>query len=299
MKKPTNIPIPSVIAVAAITAATLTLSTAQSTAKENGSWSPRVTERLVKLPGSFVKKAVDNDFARSGLAAELADIADQISFKRETLTDLQGAIESAEGELKTELEHHLLSEKRSFIKLMRDHQKIRRKKTKTKIRIYTGLLNKLKRSENSMTATRSALVNKQKLARQRFEQTFSEVDKKIMSASPSVGSKYAREYEKNLSAIKQLSEALKTHTMNRSSEISGNPVSRGDYLRQLLNENQGEIALLDQEAKILSFMAKLVSLDALSIAESTMEGDLNTLDGGEVEDTTPANTIDLFIPSNS
>ena len=137
------------------------------------------------------------------------------------------------------------------------------------------------------------------MARQRFEQTFSEVDKKIMSASSTVGSKYAREYEKNISAIRQLSDALKTHAMNRSSEISGNPVSRGDYLRQLLTENQGEIALLDQEAKILSFMAKLVSLDALSIAERTMDGDLNTLNGGEVEDNTPANTIDLFIPSNS
>ena len=88
------------------------------------------------------------------------------------------------------------------------------------------------------------------------------------------------------------------HPMNRSPEISGNPVSSSEYLRQLLSENQGEIALLNQEAKILSFMAKLVSLDALSIADRAMENDPNSPSGVPSEDTTPATTIDLFIPNN-
>ena len=150
-----------------------------------------------------------------------------------------------------------------------------------------------------MTATENALVNKQKAAKQRFEQTFSDVDNRIMATSSSVGSKYGREYEKNLSAIRKLSEALKSHTMNRRPEILGTAVTRENYLRQLLTENQGEIALLDQEAKILSFMAKLVSLDALSIAERAMEGSPANAVGQSPEEPTPANTVDLFIPSNS
>ena len=299
MSMPTNSPIARAVAVIGITASALIVSSEQSVAKESTSWSPRITERLVKLPGSFVKKAVDNDFARSGLATKLADTADQITYKRETLTDLQEAIESAEGELKTELEHQLLAEKRSFINLMRDYQEIRRKKSATKIRLYSGLLKQLKRSGKAMTATENALVNKQKAAKQRFEQTFSDVDNRIMATSSSVGSKYGREYEKNLSAIRKLSEALKSHTMNRRPEILGTAVSRENYLRQLLTENQGEIALLDQEAKILSFMAKLVSLDALSIAERAMEGSPANAVGQSPEEPTPANTVDLFIPSNS
>ena len=87
--------------------------------------------------------------------------------------------------------------------------------------------------------------------------------------------------------------------MNRRPEILGNAVTRENYLRQLLTENQGEIALLDQEAKILSFMAKLVSLDALSIAERAMEASPANAVGQSPEEPTPANTIDLFIPSNS
>ena len=299
MLMPTNSSIARAVAVIGITASALIVSSEQSVAKESTSWSPRITERLVKLPGSFVKKTVENDFARSGLATKLADTADQITYKRETLTDLQEAIESAEGELKTELEHQLLAEKRSFINLMRDYQEIRRKKSATKIRLYSGLLKQLKRSGKAMTATENALVNKQKAAKQRFEQTFSDVDNRIMATSSSVGSKYGREYEKNLSAIRKLSEALKSHTMNRRPEILGTAVSRENYLRQLLTENQGEIALLDQEAKILSFMAKLVSLDALSIAERAMEGSPANAVGQSPEEPTPANTVDLFIPSNS
>ena len=299
MPKKRKTPIIRALMFAGVAAATIGHTSTKATAKENVSWSPRVTERLVKLPGNFVKKAVDNDFARSGLAEELSNIADQMAIKRETLTDLKDAINSAEGELRTELEHQLLGEKRSFINLMRDHQKIRRKKAETKIRLYSGLLDKLKRSENSMTPGASVLVDRQKSAQKRFEKTLSDVDRKIISATSAVESRYSQEYEKNLSAIRKLSEALDAHTMNRKPEISGTAVSRTEYLRQLLSDNQGEIALLDQEAKILSFMARLVSLDALSIAEKAMEDDPTYPLGGQTEDGNPANTIYLFISNNS
>jgi hypothetical protein len=298
MHKKTISPLFRSLVLAGVAAAIVSHTASTAAARENVSWSPRVTERLVKLPGNFVKKAVENDFARSGLAEELANVADQMNIKRETLIELKEAIESAEGELRLELEHQLVSEKRSFINLMRDHQKIRRKKTETKIRLYSGLLKKLKNTENSATPGASALMQRQKAAKQRFEKTLSEVDKKIISSSSPVGSRYAQEYEKNLAAIGRLSEAFKTHPMNRSPEILGNPVSSSEYLRQLLSENQGEIALLNQEAKILSFMAKLVSLDALSIADRAMENDPNSPSGVPSEDTTPATTIDLFIPNN-
>lgn len=294
----TKSPIFRHLSMVVLAVATLGQTSASAASGENVSWSPRVTERLVKLPGNFMRKAIENDFARSDLAEKLSNIADQMTRKRETLLELKEAIESAEGELRLELEHQLVSEKRLFIKLMQDHQNMRRKKTETKIRLYSGLLKKLKNTESSMTPGANALMQKQRAAEKRFKKTLTEVDKKIISSSSPAGSRYAQEYEKNLSAIGRLSEALKAHPMNRSPEISGNPVSSSEYLRQLLSKNQGEIALLDQEAKILSFMAKLVSLDALSIADRAMDNDPESPAGTSSDDTTPAKTIDLFIPNN-
>ena len=55
--------------------------------------------------------------------------------------------------------------------------------------------------------------------------------------------------------------------MNQTPQIAGVPVSRGEYLRQLVAENQAEVAVVDQERAILGYMAKLVSLDALALSE--------------------------------
>ncbi|MBM3571421.1 MAG: hypothetical protein FJX52_03535, partial [Alphaproteobacteria bacterium] len=36
-------------------------------------WEPRVVERLVKLPGTHLKRAIDDDFANSALGGALVD----------------------------------------------------------------------------------------------------------------------------------------------------------------------------------------------------------------------------------
>jgi len=159
-------------------------------------------------------------------------------------------------------------------------------------------LQKMNRSSRNMTPEKSALISKQSSARKRFEQAISDVDGRIMSASASGRSKYAQEYSKNLSAIRALTEALNAHTMNRGPEIAGLPVSKTEYMRQLLAENEGEIALLDQEGKILSVMAKLVSLDAIALADGSMATDLAPPLGKGPTETSPADTIEIFVQSN-
>ena len=76
-------------------------------------WTPVASERLIKLPGSYLKKAVENDFAGSGLAAEIRNVEGLMALKSETLADLQGAIEQAAqdpsgGDLEIELQHQFL-----------------------------------------------------------------------------------------------------------------------------------------------------------------------------------------------
>lgn len=243
------------------------LVTAPAHAKSPATWSPSASEQLIKLPGDYLKKAVDNDFARSRLAAALVGLDRNIALKQQTLADLQAAIERADGELRTELQHQFLEEKRNYIEMMKEHQDLRARRARTKVRLYERLLSKLNRSQRAVTPQQAELLTKQNSARERFESSAAMIDTKLLSSAVTADSKYAREYAKNLSAIESLVQAVKSHPMNQAPEIAGVPVSRGEYLRQLISDNQADVAVVDQERAILGYMAKLVSLDALALSE--------------------------------
>ena len=61
------------------------------------SWQPSASERLVKLPSSYLKKAIDRDFAESELSSALDDLKSRAALKTQTLKDLQAAIDKADG----------------------------------------------------------------------------------------------------------------------------------------------------------------------------------------------------------
>ena len=121
---------------------------------DGAAWTPASSERLVKLPASYLRKAVEQDFARSTLAASLSDTDNMVRLKVQTLEDLRDAIDRADGELRIELRHQFLGEKRAYLKLIAAHQKLRRQRAKTKIRLYQRLLGKLKRNRGQMTPQR-------------------------------------------------------------------------------------------------------------------------------------------------
>ena len=260
------------------------------------SWQPSASERLVKLPSSYLKTAVDRDFADSELADVLGDVNSQVSLKGQTLTDLQAAIDQAEGEVRTELRHQFLAEKQEFIKLMGEQQDLRRKQVKTKIKLYERLLAKLERREAGMSPAKADLVANQQAARQRFENSVSGVDMAVFGNPDMAESRYSREFSKNMAAIEALVQAIKVHPMTAQPEIDGQPVSKQDYLRQLIAENQAEVSILDQEETILGYMAKLVALDAMALSEEVAADDFSedgvTDEDGEVSVST---SIDFFI----
>ena len=231
-------------------------------------WAPVASEKLMRLPGDFLRKAVDNDFNRSGLAQELVSLDEQVALKRSTLADLQGAIERADdGDLRLDLQHQFLNEKRNYIELVREHQEIRRRRAATKVKLYERLLANLNRERRATTPERAAFIAKQTAARERFEASVSQVDAQILTSAAASQSRYAREYARNLSAVQELVAAINAHPMNAAPAIDGQPVTRAEYLRQLIGENQGELGIIGQERAILGHMAKLVSLDALALSE--------------------------------
>lgn len=234
-------------------------------------WAPKASERLMKLPGNFLKKAVENDFTNSRLGVEMAEADQKVGLKKETLADLQAAVESADGDLRTELTHRFLVEKKRFLELMRDQQDLRRRRAQTKVSLYEKMLRKLTAKTRGGAPSRLALVANQKAARERFEKSAARIDAQLFRSSVTAESKYARDYATNLAAIENLAQAINAHPMNQAPEVDGRPVSQAEYLRRLITENEAEVALVDQERAILGFMAKLVSLDALALSEGVAE----------------------------
>lgn len=260
------------------------------------SWAPVASEKLMRLPGDSLEKAVENDFARSGLAQEMLGVEEQIGFKQMTLQDMQQAVERTDdGEHKAELQFQFLEAKRDYLELMRTQQTLRKKRAETKIRLYEKLMDRFNRSERARTPEQAAFIDSQKLARQRMERASAAVDSTLLAATAVETSRYSAEYRKNVGAIEQLMAAIQNHAMNQSPSIDGRPVGRGEYLRQLIADAQGDMAIVEQEAVILGHMAKLVSLDALALAEGIEESETESaLAVSPARSQRPSDLVGLF-----
>lgn len=259
-------------------------------------WSPASSERLIKLPGGHLEKAVANDFAKSALAAALIDSEERLKLKTETLADLQAAAERADGDLRVELEHQFLAEKRRYIELMAEYQDLRRRRAETKVRLYEGLLRRLHRDRAAMTPARAQLVARQTEARARLDSSAVRVDGELFRSSSAAESRYARDYAKNLAAIESLTRAISEHPMNQTPQIDGQPVTQADYLRRLVANNEADLAIIEQEKAVLGHMAKLVALDALALAEGIDTGAGSAFaDADDAADDPLSSAVDFFV----
>ena len=230
-------------------------------------WRPQASERLVKLPASYLKKSLERDFARSELGRAVGTIEEEIGLKVQTLTDLQGAIDKSDGDVRTELRHQFLAEKRQYIDLMGHRIALSRKHLKTKRRLLERLKQRLGQKEGALTPARMKLIENQEAVRKRFTASLSKVDVKLLGASAAPESRYSREYGKNLHAAESLVRAIRAHPVNTEPVIEGRTVSKKEYLRQMAADTEAETALLDQQDSILGYMAKLVALDATALVQ--------------------------------
>jgi len=241
-------------------------------------WQPVASEKLIKLPANYLKKSLDHDFARSALSAAIQDTDGEIGLKGQTLEDLRGAIEQAEGELAVELRHQFLAQKREYINLMKRKADLRQRHMETKQRTLERLLKKLSQEKGAMTPVRVQLVAQQQQARERFQGSLAKVDLSVLAVSAVPESKYAQEYATNMGAVEQLVAAIRQHPMNAQGEMAGGPATKGDFIRQMLADTQAAVAILEQEQNILGYMAKLVALDAMALSEQVMDGQLTDSD---------------------
>ena len=234
-------------------------------------WRPESSEKLVKLPATYLKKSIDSDFADSKLGLAIEENQEKSRLKLQSLKDLKMAVRDADGEVKTEIRHHLLAEKRSFIYIMSNKNEMRRKQLVTKLRLFERMLKKLGESDAQMTKSREKLVDKQEAAKKRFHASLSTVDVRLFENDAIPESKYSQKYAKNMTAIGKLVSRIGSHRMNSSINADGHLLTKEEYIRGLLAETQSEISILEQEETILGYMAKLVALDALVLSEEALD----------------------------
>lgn len=238
---------------------------AKSTSSGPG-WSPSVTERLVKLPQSHLKKSLDRDFARSALADAISNADQEIKLKTQTLEDLRAAADQADGDLQFELRHQLLAEKQAYLTLVKKHQDLRQRHLQKRKKVYAKILEKHLRARGNGSPEKVELIAAQEKAQARFQNSVDVVDMKVFASFDAPESKYASAYAQNLSAANALLQAINNHPAARQSADT-NPVNKADYLRRLVADADSEIALITQEGEIIGYMAKLVALDAASFSE--------------------------------
>ena len=256
-------------------------------------WRPQSSEKLVKLPSTYLKKSIESDFADSQLGIAIDTATEETRLKILSLSDLKKAIDQADGEVKTELRHQLLAEKRSYINIVSRKNKMRWKQLMTKQRLFERILNKLSQKNRSLTAGKKILIEKQEAAQKRFNQTISAVDLKLFETASIPESTYSRKYSKNMAVINQLLAKVNDHRMNKAIQVDGQKLNKKEYIQKLLTDTQSEIAILEQEETILGYMAKLVALDALTLSEEALDAEL--ADSDTPSDQGPAEAANLFL----
>ena len=241
-------------------------------------WNPQSSERLVKLPAQYLEKSLDNDFARSELGLAIRDADAGAGLKLQTLADLRSAIELADGEVRTELMHQFLAEKKAYIDLMSRQHELGRRHLVMRQRLYEQVLDRLGREEENLSPARAELIERQTAARERFSSSFADVDLKLLDSVAVAESQYSREYARVQGVVESLVRAIEDHPMNEGPEMDGQEMTKASYVRQLVANTEAQLAILDQEDKALGYMGKLIALDAAALAEQVTIASIGTDD---------------------
>ena len=253
-------------------------------------WKPQIVEKMYILPPKQLNRVLENDFRSSSLAAILNNKDKKIKSRHLKITNLNEAILGFEGEEKIELQHQLIVEKKDYIKDMHKMLKMKKKELNTKKLFFKNIEKRVK-IKNSLNLHKSSLLKK----RDTILKKSSNLDNKILDNvffSSSKKSKYSEAYSKNKSAIVSLREAIKKHPMSNfnSKSVTSNKInSINNYIENIENE----VAIIELKEELLNYMAKLVALDAMQLAEHITEN--NDDENNSINYNDPNDAIEFFI----
>ena len=111
------------------------------------------------------------------------------------------------------------------------------------------------------------------------------------------GSKYFEQYQVNKNAINSLKLAIEKHPMSTQNILSKDPKNKMEVIRSYIHNIETEIAVLEMKEQIINYMAKIVALDAMQLAEKVSEINVNDVDTNTSVMNDPTNLINIFTKS--
>ena len=228
-------------------------------------WNPVSSEKLIRLPGNYLERAMERSFATSPLGTELGRINDRLHGQAGTLRELQSAIRETD-EPGVDLQHQFLEAKSQYLDAMEAQQGLRRSALEKRLDVYRDAAERLRRNARAARdPVARELVERQQAARARMEANAQRVDETLALIARDDEGGYAEDYQRNLVEIERLKAAIDEHEMQQGPRVDGETVTREAYLRHLIVLAEAELGLLVQEEAILGYMARLVALDARAL----------------------------------
>ena len=266
---------------------------ASSLAQSNVSgWKPQIVEKMYVLPPKHLNKVLNNDFNKSLLAINLQNTDNKIKNRIEKISELNSLLPGSSKEEGLEIQHQIIINKRDYIKDMNDLLIMKKEKLNTK-KIFFEKIKKKFKGNSLKNKTTSNFLNNKSSAIQRSQK----LDFKILentSYNLSKRSKYFKQYQINKDAVKKLKLAIEKHPMSNKNILYKDPLNKVEAINNYVHEIDTEIAVLEMKEQMINYMAKIVALDAMSLAEKVAFDDENNNKVVPTNFNDPVNVISVF-----
>ena len=267
--------------------------TANSLAQSNvNGWKPQIVEKMYVLPPKHLNKVLNNDFNKSLLAINLQNTDNKIKNRIEKISELNSLLPGSSKEEGLEIQHQIIINKRDYIKDMNDLLIMKKEKLNTK-KIFFKKIEKKFKGNSLKNKTTSNFLNNKSTAIQRSQK----LDFKILentSYNLSKRSKYFKQYQINKDAVKKLKLAIEKHPMSNKNILYKDPLNKVEAINNYVHEIDTEIAVLEMKEQMINYMAKIVALDAMSLAEKVAFDDENNNKVVPTNFNDPVNVISVF-----
>ena len=260
----------------------------------NGEWQPQIVEKMYILPPKQLDRVLNNDFRNSSLYLNLKTADDKIKSRYSKIDQLNKSIPQFKGDEQIELKHQVIVEKKEYITDMSERLKIKREHLLTKKKFFE----KIKRKTLFQKGDQNFKVqSKFQASREKALKRSKKLDKKISNLlignNMSNNSKYFSEYQKTMLAMQKLETKIKSHPKFQENDLLLNSENKLESLNVFIDKLESELSVLALKEQVLTKMAKLVSLDAMELADSLQ---INISQGNEFKDVNdPTDSINLFL----
>ena len=260
----------------------------------NGEWQPQIVEKMYILPPKQLDRVLNNDFRNSSLYLNLKTADDKIKSRYSKIDQLNKSIPQFKGDEQIELKHQVIVEKKEYITDMSERLKIKREHLLTKKRFFEKIKRKtLFQKGNQNFKAKSKFQASREKALQRSKKLDKKISNLLIGNNMSNNSKYFSEYQKTMLAMQKLETKIKSHPKFQENDLLMNSENKLESLNVFIDKLESDLSVLALKEQVLTKMAKLVSLDAMELADSLQ---INISQGNEFKDVNdPTDSINLFL----